>query len=83
MALADALGLNLVETFLAFIQSDPVQRRRLLDIAGGAGFLAEVDEELDHAPPEASDDSAPAPTPAPEAAAGKTLPTSDSPKRLP
>ena len=74
MALADALGLNLVETFLAFIQSDPAQRRRLLDIAGGAGFLAEVDEELDHTLPEASDDSAPPPSPAPEAAAGKDEP---------
>ena len=37
MALADALGINLVETFLAFIQSDAEQRRRLLDIAGGSG----------------------------------------------
>ena len=36
MALADALGINLVETFLAFIQSDNVQRRRLLDIAGAS-----------------------------------------------
>ena len=46
MALADALGLNLVETFLAFIQSDDAQRRRLLDIAGGTGFLEEVREDL-------------------------------------
>ena len=46
MALADALGINLVETFLAFIQSDTNQRRRLLDIAGGAGLLAEIEDEL-------------------------------------
>ena len=49
MALADALGINLVETFLAFIQSDTNQRRRLLDIAGGAGLLAEIEDELDGA----------------------------------
>ena len=42
MALADALGINLVETFLAFIQSDDEQRRRLLDIAGASAMLAEV-----------------------------------------
>ena len=46
MALADALGINLVETFLAFIQSDDVQRRRLLDIAGASAMLAEVEHEL-------------------------------------
>lgn len=46
MALADALGINLVETFLAFIQSDAEQRRRLLDIAGGSALLAEVTDEL-------------------------------------
>ena len=46
MALADALGINLVETFLAFIQSDADQRRSLLDIAGGAGLLAEIEDEL-------------------------------------
>ena len=50
MALADALGINLVETFLAFIQSDADQRRRLLDIAGGAGLLAEILDELTDAP---------------------------------
>lgn len=64
MALADALGINLVETFLAFIQSDSGQRRRLLDIAGGAGFLAEIAEELSEVPssPEEDDVSAPEPT---------------------
>ena len=46
MALADALGINLVETFLAFIQSDELQRRRLLDIAGASAMLAEVEHEL-------------------------------------
>jgi hypothetical protein len=48
MALADALGINLVETFLAFIQSDDAQRRRLLDIAGAAAMVAEVQDELAH-----------------------------------
>lgn len=46
MALADALGINLVETFLAFIEYDGQQRQRLLDIAGATGFLAEVEAEL-------------------------------------
>jgi hypothetical protein len=46
MALADALGANLVETFLAFIQSDKVQRMRLLDIAGASGFLADAVGDL-------------------------------------
>jgi hypothetical protein len=46
MALADALGINLVETFLAFIQSNDTQRRRLLEIAGGAAMLGEVEHEL-------------------------------------
>jgi hypothetical protein len=46
MALADALGVNLLETFLAFIQSDQGQRERLLDIAGATGFLAEIENEL-------------------------------------
>jgi hypothetical protein len=48
MALADALGINLVETFLAFIQSDDAQRRRLLDIAGASTMLAEIEHELAH-----------------------------------
>jgi hypothetical protein len=45
MALADALGINLVETFLAFIQSDDVLR--LLDIAGASGLYHEIIEELE------------------------------------
>ena len=62
MALADALGINLVETFLAFIQSDAEQRRRLLDIAGGSGLLAEVTDELADTSPDA-DEQAPPPMP--------------------
>ena len=78
MALADALGINLVETFLAFIQSDDVQRLRLLDIAGASAMLAEVEHELADAggetetPPEDEPDDEdhasiepPHPTPAP------------------
>jgi hypothetical protein len=94
MALADALGLNLVETFLAFIQSDDGQRRRLLDIAGGTGFLDEVREDL--ADPE--HDLGPAgepvqeaePTPAPggsddegEAPVPPTGATNPAPTRVP
>ena len=50
MALADATGLNLVETFLAFLQSDREQRRRLLDISGATGLLHEIEEELASSP---------------------------------
>ncbi len=46
MSLADALEVNMVETFLAFIQADDVQRTRLLDLAGVTAYLAEVTEEL-------------------------------------
>jgi len=59
MALADTLGINLVETFLAFIQSDVTQRRRLLDIAGASAMLAEVEHELaDSADAAAADETA-------------------------
>jgi hypothetical protein len=71
MALADALGINLVETFLAFIQSDNAQRRRLLDIAGASAMLAEVEHELAEETDEVSEDGTPGETfpdrtPAPE-----------------
>ena len=46
MALADALGINLVEAFLALIQSDDADRRRLLKTAGASAMLAEVEHEL-------------------------------------
>lgn len=66
MALADALGINLVETFLAFIQSDPQRRLGLLEIAGAAGFLPEIQDELAdvHREP-GSDEEAPEPEPTP------------------
>jgi hypothetical protein len=41
MALAEALGVNLVETFLAFIDGDDHRRRRLLDLAGASRLLDE------------------------------------------
>lgn len=66
MALADSLGVNLVETFLAFIEGDEDRRRRLLDIAGAVGHLDEVTIELagdDLEPP--GDEEAPRTTPAP------------------
>jgi hypothetical protein len=62
MALADALGINLVETFLAFIQSDAEQRLRLLDIAGGSGLLGEVTDELGDTSSD-PDEHAPVPIP--------------------
>ena len=46
MALADTLGVNLVETFLAFITSDDRQREQLLNIAGGSGHYQDVLDEL-------------------------------------
>ena len=46
MSLADVLEVNMVETFLAFIQADDHQRTRLLDLAGVTAYLAEVTEEL-------------------------------------
>lgn len=50
MALADTLGVNLVETFLAFVTSSDDQRRQLLDIAGATGHLQDVHDELLEAP---------------------------------
>jgi hypothetical protein len=52
MALADTLGVNLVETFLAFITSDDRQRRQLLDIAGASGHYQDVLDELAEGPGE-------------------------------
>ena len=90
MALADALGINLVETFLAFIQSDTDQRLRLLDIAGGAGLLAEIEDELTGAParPTAEDLPDPEPTASPDEAeieqpAGSPQPPAAAAPRIP
>lgn len=57
MALADTLGVNLVETFLAFITSNDAQRRQLLDIAGASGHLLDVMEELAEGPTEGLGDA--------------------------
>lgn len=46
MGIADALGVNLVETFLAFIDSTDDRRNRLLDLAGASGYLGEIEAEL-------------------------------------
>ena len=46
MALADTLGVNLVETFLAFITSNDRQREQLLNIAGASGHYQDVLDEL-------------------------------------
>jgi hypothetical protein len=69
MALAEALGINLVETFLAFIRSDSQQQLRLLNIAGAAGLLPEIQDELADVQPEPDPSKEPPelePTPAPE-----------------
>ena len=52
MALADALGVNLVETLLAFINSDDLQRQQLLRIAGASGHYHDVCAELAEGPVE-------------------------------
>ena len=44
------MGINLVETFLAFITSDDRQRQQLLDIAGASGHYQEVLDELSEDP---------------------------------
>jgi hypothetical protein len=68
MALADTLGVNLVETFLAFITSDDSQRRQLLDIAGASGHYQDVLDELAEGPGDETGTHVPVaePTAAPE-----------------
>src|SRR5262249_21143162 len=46
MALAETLEVNTVETFLSFINASPSQRQQLLDLAGAAERLEEVEQEL-------------------------------------
>ena len=46
MALAEALEVNTVETFLSFINASPEMRRQLLDLAGASDKWQEVTEEL-------------------------------------
>jgi hypothetical protein len=89
MALADALGMNLVETFLAFIQSNHEQRLRLLDIAGAAGLLPEIHDELadiQTAPTPSDELPELDPTPAPDTGndeAAATPPSGGSPAAPP
>ena len=68
MALADTLGVNLVETILAFINSDDRQRQQLLDIAGASGHHEDILDELSE-DSEVQEENQPAiaePTAAPE-----------------
>jgi hypothetical protein len=46
MALAEALEVNTVETFLSFINASPAMRRQLLDLAGASDKWQEITEEL-------------------------------------
>lgn len=66
MALAETLEVNTVETFLSFINANPSQRQQLLDLAGAAGRLEEIEEELAEPGPEkdatARDGDAPEPS---------------------
>jgi len=50
MAIADTLGVNLVETFLAFLTASESQRHELLEIAGASALYDEVLAELDEEP---------------------------------
>lgn len=61
MALADALQINLVEAFLALVQSEESQQRRLLEIAGASRFVEEARAELEAPAPGPIDDSSPTP----------------------
>ncbi|MDZ8172421.1 sacsin N-terminal ATP-binding-like domain-containing protein [Microbacterium xanthum] len=47
MALAEALGVNTVETFLSFINATDAQRRRLLGLAGAVQQLEAINTEED------------------------------------
>ncbi len=47
MALADALGVNMIETFIAFITASNEQRRRLLQISGAADSVQDAEAELE------------------------------------
>jgi len=69
MALAETLEVNTVETFLSFINANPAQRHQLLDLAGAAERLAEVEHDLlsDSTHQEAE----------PEQLAGPTIDTTD------
>ena len=42
MALAEALEVNTVETFLSFITASPTMRRQLLDLAGASDRWQEI-----------------------------------------
>ena len=68
MALADTLGVNRVETILAFINSDDRQRQQLLDIAGASGHHEDILDELseDSEIQEENQPTAAKPTAAPE-----------------
>lgn len=58
MAMADLLGINIVETFLAFLSTDEHGRQRLLDIAGATAHLADIEAAAEEDPQEL-----PGPTP--------------------
>lgn len=59
MALAETLEVNTVETFLSFINANPAQRQQLLDLAGAAERLSEVERELNEPTGDPDPDDAP------------------------
>ena len=87
MSIADALGVNLVETFLAFIDSTDERRRRLLDLAGAFGYLEEIQAELQtdtHLTDEiVGSDTETDKSPAPHAGSREEAPTGATPSPAP
>lgn len=67
LALADALGLSLVEAFDSLIRSTPEHRRRLLALAGAEGYLDELEASAFSAAPDEHDSPELEPTPTPGA----------------
>lgn len=74
MAMADLLGINLVEAFLAFLGTDDAGRRRLLDSTGATGHLTDIEESGLETPAEV-----PTPTPTPPVVGADEDATSEEP----
>lgn len=90
MSLAEALEVNMVETFLAFIQADDQRRLQLLDLAGATGYIAEVAAELtepvpddDDGRPDVEPTAADIPTEASGEEAAAEPPAKPAPQRVP
>lgn len=62
MALAEALEVNSIETFLSFINASPRMRLQLLDLAGASGKWQEITEALASGEDESDTDDGPVAT---------------------